>query len=433
MRSLKIALAAPVFVAALFLSGCGGGGGGGDSPLTTVPAAQMPSTTAPNVSEVVQPAISASAPGSEVAETPPVPPPMKVTLGTKSFGGQRQVAIQNAIAAPSEAASAPVLPTTSAGKVSATPVNQVISLNKTEDGMYFGGSDEGGTYLMNPADVDKICASSAQLGYAFLPGQSSRACAAPDLITDTVTLPKTCSRDSVLYTWHMKDGSIRWLDWTSDRKFTISSDSVLPGVVQTDGAHVVWNGYAGATVKVIKTSADKASVTIDFGSNCVGSFGQMNDVAGTSGRLVDMSVVDGSTWLRFLFHSDKSGADGGSGWGSQPWLDVTSGYTVQPSVIDGYLNFDVATGNYFVTIANVPCSNTGNITAYRGTKQVDGSYLYDPAITGTDDPLKRPFGLGWLPIQGDSTEDQLYTLVSDPSVSASFDRTKFNLVIGSCN
>ena len=134
-----------------------------------------------------------------------------------------------------------------------------------------------------------------------------------------------------------------------------------------------------------------------------------------------------------MFHSDKSGADGGSGWGSEPWVDTASGYTVQPSVVAGYLDFNVETGNYFVTIPDVSCNNAGNITAYRGTKQADESYLYDAGTTGSDDPLRRPFGLGWLPIQADPTESQLYSLVQDPSVSASFDRTKFNLTVGSCD
>jgi hypothetical protein len=356
-----------------------------------------------------------------------------LALGTKSFGGQQEVVIQNAVAAPSEGPSAPTLPTTSAGKVTATPANQTVHLNRTTEGKYFGGSDARGTYLMDPADVDKICASSAQVGYAFLPGQSSRACATVDVTTDTVTLPKTCSRDGMLYTWHMKDGSVRWFDWSSERKFTIPTDSMLPGVVQPNGAHVVWNGYTGATVKVVKSGPGKASVTVDFGSNCVGSFGQMDNATGTSGHLVDMSVVIGKTWLRFMHHSDKSGANGGSGWGSEPWIDVTNGYTVAPSVVDGYLNFNETTGNYFVTIQNVPCGSAGNITAYRGTVQADGTVPYDAGTSGTDDPKKRPFGLGWLPIQSDPTEAQLYPLIPDPSVTATYDRTNFSLVIGSCN
>ncbi len=353
------------------------------------------------------------------------------TVDAGQYGGRAHIMAVNSV--PVAGVSAEALPVTSAGTVSATPVNQTIHFNRTTDGKYFGGSDASGTYLMDPASVDKICASSAQVGYSFLAGQTSRACATPDVATDTVMLPKTCSRDQVLYTWHMKDGSVRWFDWTSERKFTIPSDSPLPGVVQPNGAHVVWNSYQGATIKVVKTGAGKASVTIDFGSNCVGAFGQMNDAAGTTGRLVDMSVVDGTTWLMFLFNSDKSGADGGSGWGSEPWVETASGYTVQPSVMAGYLNFNADTGNYFVTIADVSCSNAGNITAYRGTKQADESYIYDPGTSGSDDPLKRPFGLGWLPIQADPNEQQLYTLLQDPSVTASFDRAKFQLAIGSCN
>lgn len=417
MRTLKTVFGLALVAGSLFIAGCGGGGG--DSSHS-VPAAAQPTP-------VVNPA-----PGP--TETPPAPAPIKLALGTKSFGGQQVVTIQNAVAAPtSEVPVTSMLPTTSAGEVRATPVNQVVFLNKTAEGKYFGGSDAGGTYLMDPAQVEKVCASSAQVGYAFLPGQSSRACATPDLTTDTVTLPKTCSRDSVLYTWHMKDGSVRWFDWTSERKFMIPSDSVLPGVVQADGAHVVWNGYTGASVKVVKSSAGKASITIDFGSNCVGAFGQMDDATGMSGHLVDMSVVDGSTWLQFLFHSDKSGANGGDGWGSEPWVETASGYTVQPSIVGGYLDFNVSTGNYFVTIPDVLCGSAGNITAYRGTKQSDGSYLYDPGTTGSDDPLNRPFGLGWLPIQADPTEPQLYPLIPDSSVTATYDRTNFSLVIGSCN
>ncbi len=411
MKFLNISVALATMV--VLLSACGGGGSS-SSPIAVQP-----------------PSAVASPPTSNGGGTTPQAAPLVNT--TVSLGAYGRATIMAVNATP--AATLPpgtVLPTTSSGTISATPVNQTIRFNKT-DGKYFGGSDASGTYPMDPADVDKICASSAQVGYSFLPGQHSRACAAPDLATDTVTLPRTCSRDSILYTVHMKDGSVRWLDWTSERKFLVASDSPLPGVVQADGAHVVWNGYTGATVKVVKTGVGKASVTIDFGSNCVGAFGQMNDATGTSGRLVDMAVTDGVDWLQFLFHSDKSGVNGTSGWGSQPWVDTANGYTVQPSVIGGYLNFSDTTGNYFVTIPDVPCSNAGNITAYRGTKQADQSYVYDPGTSGSDDPLKRPFGLGWLPIQADANESQLYTLLPDPSVTASFDRTKFQLVIGACN
>ncbi len=392
---------------ALSVSGCGGGGGS-PSPVTTPPTGG----------------------GGTAQPSQPTPAPVSVTLGVTEFGGRVHILAQNEVPAVANV----VLPTASAGKVTATPVNQVFHLNRTEDGLaFYGFSDGGGTYVIPVDDMERICANGPQTGLS-INGNTSRACGAPDLATNTVLLPGTCSRDALFYTAFRKSAPDvpLFLDWTSERKFVIDPAG-LPGVLLPNGAQINWNSYQGATVKVVKTGAGKASITLDFGSNCVGSFGQMNDVAGTSGRLVDLSVVDGASWLKFMFHSDKSGADGGSGWGSEPWVDTASGYTVQPSVVAGYLDFNVETGNYFVTIPDVSCNNAGNITAYRGTKQADESYLYDAGTTGSDDPLRRPFGLGWLPIQADPTESQLYSLVQDPSVSASFDRTKFNLTVGSCD
>lgn len=416
MRTLKTAFGSALVAGLFLLSGCGGGGGS-SSPTATAPA---PATNPPTG-------------GGSGDTAPPVatPAPVSVILAATRYSGQVTILAQNAVPAPS-AASAP-LPVTSAGKVTATPVNQVFALNRTEDTLsYYGFSDGGGTYVIPVDDLERICANGPQTGLS-INGNTSRACGAPDLATNTVLLPGTCSKDIAFYTAFRKSmpGVPLHLDWTSERKFTIDPTG-LPGVLLGNGAQINWNGYQGATVKATKTGPGQANVTIDFGSNCVGSFGQMNDAAGTSGRLVDMSVVDGSTWLQFLFHSDKSGADGGSGWGFQSWLDTVSGYTVQPSVAVGYLDFNQGTGNYFVTIP-VKCGSKGNITAYRGTRQPDGSTPYDAGISGTDDPLRRPFGLGWLPIQANANEPQLYTLVQDPSVSASLDRTTFNLVIADCN
>lgn len=388
-------------------------GGGGSSVSTTNPS---------------QTGLVGSTNGAGSAVVPSNPKMVILSAGSAEYGGLKTIQTVNVVAADSSV----TLPTTSAGTVSATPVNQVVHLNRTPGGFYYGGSDAGGTYLIDPAQIDKICASSFQVGYSFLLGQHSRACAAPNLTSDTVSLPGTCSRDSVLYTFHMKDGSIYWFDWTSERKFTIAADSTLPGAVAADGGHINWNSFVGATIKAVKTGSGKASVTIDFGSNCLGSFGQMDDPQGKSGHLVEISVpTDGSAWFMFLWNSDKAGINGGSGWGSKPWVDATNNYTVSPSVVNAYLGFDKASGNYFVTIPNVPCNDAGNITVYHGTKQVDGSYVYDSGTTGSD-PLGRPFGLGWLPIQSNASEAQLYTLLQDPSVTTTLDRQKFQIVIGSC-
>lgn len=407
-RTLKIsAVLAFAGLLALSISGCGGGGGSSSPTATAPPPATNPTT------------------GGGTA----TPTPVNFTAGVAEYGGRATIMAVNSVPATANV----VLPTTSAGMITATPVNQVFHLNRTADTLaYYGFSDALGTYVVPVDDLERICANGPQTGLS-INGNVSRACAAPDLATNTVVLPGTCSRDTLFYTVFRKSAPTvpLFVDLTSERKFTIDPAG-LPGVVLANGGQINWNGYIGATIKVVKTATGQANVTIDFGSNCVGSFGQMNDVAGTSGRLVDMTVVDGSTWLQFMYHSDKSGADGGSGWGFQPWLDTVSGYTVQPSVVSGYLDFNASSGNYFVTIP-VACGSAGNITAYRGTKQADGSTIYDAGISGTDDPLKRPFGLGWLPIQADPTESQLYTLIQDPSVSASLDRTKFNLVIGACN
>jgi len=403
----------------LGLSGCGGGGGD-TSPSVPTASAAPPSAPPTGGGGTAQPPVAA-------------PPPVNATVGTGEYGGRLRITAQNAVpASPAAGAPTPILPTTSAGVVHATPVNQVVTLNRTTDGLsYYGFSDGGGTYVIPVADLQKICVNGPQTGLS-INGQTSRACGNPDLATNTVTLPGTCSKDRVFYTafFVSAPGVPKYFDWTSARKFTRTG---LPSVLLENNAEVNWGNYQGATIKVVKAEAGKASVTVDFGSNCVGSFGQTNNVEGTSGRLVDMSIIEGSTWLRFMFHSNKSGANGTSGWGSEPWLDVPSGYTVQPSILDAYLNFNESTGNYFVTIPNVPCSNAGNITAYRGTRQQSGAYTYDAGISGTDDPRRRPFGLGWLPIQANATESQLYTLISDPSVATSLDRTNYNLVIGSCS
>lgn len=386
----------------------------------------MRSFTTSLVLSVVLTALTACGGGG--GTEPPVqtdPPPKEgkmVDVTIKTQFGQAHILAENNKAAKTNTET---LPVTSAGSIFATPVNQVISLNLTEDGHYYGGSDESGTYLIDPANVEKICGSSFQVGLA-INGSVSRACGVPDLENNQVTLPGTCSKDVMFYTWHLKDGKLLWFDLTSERMFTIDPNG-LPGVVLANGGQINWDNYQGATVKVSQPIAGTANIKLDFGSNCAGGFGKEDEVG--VGHLVDLDISDlANKPLAFDWNANNAGADGGPGWGAAPWSD-DNGNSVAPSAYRAYPGFAEDTGNFFVEFAGMPCESAGSITVYRGAKQDDGSFLYDP---GFDANGQNPFGLGWLAIQGNADEYQIWTLLQDADVTASFDRVNFQLTY-SCN
>lgn len=363
-------------------------------------------------------ALTACGGGGGASTEPPVqgdPPPKAVDVTIESQFGQAHILAQNKVAAEGD-----TLPVTSAGSILATPVNQFISLNRTEDGLsYYGWSKKEGTYLVDPADLEKICANSFQVGLS-INGNVSRACAAPDLDTNTVTLPGTCNKDIVFYTAYLKStGDVPlWMDLTSERKFTIDPAG-LPGVVLDNGGQINWGDYQGATVKGMKNADGTAAFRFDFGSNCAGGFGKDD-------HLVDLNITDEDHPLAFGWNGDNAGADGGQGWGLIPWTDK-DGNAVAPSAHLTYTGFDEGTGNFFFEFPNLPCHGTGTPTVYMGTKQDDDSVIYDP----NQDEV-GPFGIGWLAIQENAEEYQIWTLLSDPSVTASFDRANFQLTY-SCN
>lgn len=371
MRSFKIYVSLATLLVAL--TACGGGGG------TTEPPVQ----------------------GN--------PPPKAVDVTIESQFGNAHILAQNKVAAEGKTES---LPATSAGTILATPVNQVISLNQTEEGYYYGGSDEAGTYLIDPTNVEMICGSSFQVGLA-INGNVSRACGTPDLENNLVTLPGTCSKDVMFYTWHLKDGKLLWFDLTSERMFKIDPNG-LPGVVLANGGQINWNDYIGATVKVVKGEADHAKLRLDFGSNCAGGFGKDD-------HLVDLVVTDPDHPLAFGWNADNAGEGGQPGWGLIPWQDK-NGNSVPPSIYRAYPSFDEESGNFFVEFPDLPCQSAGSVTVYRGTKNDDGTVTYDP---NQDDV--GPFGMGWLAIQSNADETQIWTLLQDPSTTASFDRENYQL------
>lgn len=379
MRSFTSYCVFPAILAAL--TACGGGGGGNTQPPVQ---------------------------GGN-------PPSKAVDVTIENQFGQAHILAQNRVAAEGD-----TLPVTSAGSILATPVSQFISLSRTEDGLsYYGWSDEAGTYLIDPADFEQICANSFQVGLS-INGNVSRACAVPDLETNTVALPRTCNRDIVFYTAFLKSkpGVPLWMDLTSERKFTIDPNG-LPGVVLANGGQINWGDYQGATVKGVKNADGTASFRFDFGSNCAGGFGKDD-------HLVDLNIADENHPLAFGWNGDNAGADGGQGWGLIPWTDK-DGNAVAPSVHLTYTGFDEGTGNFFFEFPNLPCKGAGTPTTYRGTKNDDGTVTYDP----NQDEV-GPFGIGWLAIQANADEYQIWTLLSDPSVTASFDRVNYQLTY-SCN
>lgn len=353
---------------------------------------------------------------------PPVqgnPPPKTgkiVDVTIDSQFGQAHILADNNKAAEKAAEALPVTP---AGSIFPTPVNQTISLNLSDGGHYYGFSDEAGTYLIDPADLEKICANSFQVGLS-INGNVSRACGAPDLATNTVALPGTCNRDIVFYTAFLKSkpGVPLWMDLTSERKFTIDPNG-LPGVVLDNGGQINWGDYQGATVLGTKNADGTAKFRFDFGSNCAGGFGKDD-------HLVDLDITDPDHPLAFGWNGDNAGADGGQGWGLIPWTDK-DGNSVAPSAYLTYTGFDEGTGNFFFEFPNLPCKGAGTPTTYRGTKNEDDTVTYDPNLDEVG-----PFGIGWLAIQANADEYQIWTLLSDPSVTASFDRVNFQLTY-SCN
>jgi hypothetical protein len=358
-------------------------------------------------------ALTACGGGGGASTEPPVqgdPPPKAVDVTIKSQFGQAHILAQNKVAAEGD-----TLPVTSAGSILATPVSQFIGLNRTEDGLfYYGWSDEAGTYLIDPADLDKICANSFQVGLS-INGNVSRACAAPDLETNTVALPGTCNRDVVFYTAYLKStGDVPlWMDLTSERKFTIDPAG-LPGVVLDNGGQINWGDYQGATFKGMKNADGTAKFRFDFGSNCAGGFGK-ND------HLVDIDTFDLENHpLAFNWNADTAGADGKDGWGYIPWTDK-DGNVVAPSAHLVPILFDEGTGNFYFEFPNLPCQGNGNVTGLQGTKHDDGTVTYDP-----EQDEVGPFGFGWF------AGPPIWTLLSDPSVTATFDTTDYKLKY-SCN
>ena len=371
MCSFTTALAIPLILAAL--TACGGGGGGSTEPPT---------------------------------QTDPPPKSQLVDVKVESRYGQAHILAEHGkLAKKADEA----LPVTSAGKIFATPVNQVITLNRSDGGSYYGWSDESGTYLIEPADLKLICGNSFQVGLS-INGNVSRACAAPNLETNQVTLPKTCNRDIVFYTAFLNSqgDTPLWMDLKSERKFEIDPTG-LPGVVLDNGGQINWGDYQGATFKGVKNTDGTAHFRFDFGSNCAGGFGK-ND------HLVDIDTSDLENHpIAFGWNADTAGADGKDGWGYQAWTDK-DGNAVAPSAYLAYMLFDEGTGNFYFEFPNLPCQGNGNVTGYHGTKHDDGSVTYDP-----EQDEVGPFGFGWF------AGPPIWTLLSGTDITATFDTEDYKL------
>ncbi len=361
-------------------------------------------------------ALTACGGGGGASTEPPVqgdPPPKAklVDVTIENQYGHAHILAQNNIAAEGD-----TLPVTPAGKIFATPVNQTISLNLSEDGRYYGFSNKERTYLIDRTDLKMICANSFQVGLS-INGNVSRACAAPDLDTNTVTLPGTCNKDIVFYTAFlnsMGEEAPLYMDHTSERAIKPDENSAVLGVVLDNGGQINWGDYQGATFKGMKNADGTAKFRFDFGSNCAGGFGK-ND------HLVDIDTFDLENHpLAFNWNADTAGADGKDGWGYIPWTDK-DGNAVAPSAHLVPILFDEGTGNFYFEFPNLPCQGNGNVTGLQGTKHDDGTVTYDP-----EQDEVGPFGFGWF------AGPPIWTLLSDPSVTATFDTTDYKLKY-SCN
>lgn len=358
-------------ILALFLAACGGGGGDAD-PAPPTNTAPPPSTAAGDYASAQRATIQAVGAATAAAATP-------------------------------AAGATTPLPVTSAGEIQIDGFAQYVTLFKTTDGRYYGLSDAGGSYLVDPAIVTQVCFNSSQVGWN-VPGYTSRSCA-PLNADGYAELPMTCNKD--IGTWNLdtSDGRKLWFDHTSERKFVRRG---ITSTVQTNGL-VTYGGYQPATVGIkAGTAAGTVDVTYDWKNNCMGGFGK-------NGLLTDLNPNNADARIKFVWNSNKAGANNTPGWG----LVAIGDRAV--STKEAYASFDAAAGSYSVTFTGLACSDRGNITVYKGTGPAD-NVTWDFATDG--------FGAGWGIIQVASDPFQFWSIASGlpTGMSLSFDRTQFQLV-----
>ncbi len=357
---------------AVLLAACGGGGGDADPAPST-------GTTSP----------------------PPTSAGSDYTAGRRAT--IQAVGDATAAAATPAAGTTTPLPVTSAGEIQIDGNAQYVTLYKTASGQFYGLSDAGGSYLVDPSVVTQVCFNSSQVGWN-VPGYTSRSCAPLD-VNGFATLPKTCNKD--IGTWNLDttDGRKLWFDHTSERRFVRRG---ITSTVQTNGL-VSYGGYAPATVSARPgTAAGTVDITYDWKNNCMGGFGK-------NGLLTDLDPNDPDARIKFVWNSNKAGSNNTPGWGLLPIGDRAV------STKEAYASFDAAAGNYSVTFTGLTCNDRGNITAYKGTGPAD-NVTWDVATDG--------FGAGWGIIQNASDPFQFWSIAAGlpTGMSLSFDRTQFQLV-----
>lgn len=353
---------------AAILIACGGGGGGSADPAPPNASTPPPSTSA------------------EVS-------------GTDHSSRVRIAALGDPVPAPGTTAALPVV---SAGEIIINEIAMYVTFARLPDGRVYGLSDAAGTYLIAPADIERVCANSNQIGWD-VPGYTSRSCGVPDE-NGYLQLSRTCNKDLVAWNVHLTDGRILWFDHTSERRWVRTG---LSSTLRSDGL-IEYGNYTPATVSANVGATvggqPTADVTINFQNNCMGGFGKDN-------ALTDL---DPSLPIKYVWNSNRAGANYTSGWGLLPIDDRAV------SIREAYAGYDEATGSYFVTFTGLACADRGNITVYKGTGPAD-AVVWD---VGTDG-----FGAGWFVIQNASDPIQFWRPAAPlPSgVTLSFDRLTYQI------
>lgn len=376
--------------------------------------------------------------GGDPSSSPPtqgVPPPATSTPSPSTSGSGLSAAdVRSKIkaAAVSALAAAVALPDAPPMQVTANEVQQFIGLNMI-DGQFhhfFGGTHTSG--FINPGDVQKLCYNSFETGWEV--GKNhSRACASVAVQTNEVgeqygyvELPQfaTCNRARGVWNMILKDGTAVWPDTVTKNKVAFNG---LPITYHTDPADPLYGlvdygqgGHIQPTISAASDGQGGANLTLHFGSNCLGGFGQDD-------ALADLRwTADNMTTFRFRYNCDTCGANGQSGWGAIQVLNTDGTVKRDPSEKVSYdIEYNAVVGEYTLTFKNLSCSMRGNITAEIGRladPSDPNSVVWDP---GVDAKGEVGYGKGWFAIQKDPNELQLWV----PTAGVTFDRTNYQIVI----
>lgn len=187
---------------------------------------------------------------------------------------------------------------------------------------YFGATD-GKEYKPAVSDIKKLCWYSNRRGGWYNPVTKQLPAGCTDPLPDgTLAFTGMCSNDSgQVAVWTKSDVEL-WPDFKNPRGWKLAGD-LEPKLV---GDFIQYGNYRPSVVSYDKTSG---SLTIDFGSDCLGGF--------------SAPLVAGH--MEFIWSSDKDGWE-------------------RTSTKRGYLLFDPETKRHHTRIEGVSCGQRGQVALY---------------------------------------------------------------------